>query len=260
MDKAPGEQHPIAEPLWPALVVPLFGLSLAGCGAVLWDGGGVPPGTRSSAGALVGLSAAALGFSLVLAWTVATALATLAVLAERHRWDRLGTLCRRCSPAVLRRAAATVLGLQLLTAPAASAGDAPSPFWGGHDGATVPGAPTTTSAGESERSPSPARAHTPAPAAGASMPGLPQRPPDASARREPTRPSPAQRTVDGALTVVRGDTLWSLAAAHLGPGATDEQIACAWPVWYELNRHVLPDGPHLLLPGQQLMVPGTGSR
>src|SRR5690625_1665235 len=35
---------------------------------------------------------------------------------------------------------------------------------------------------------------------------------------------------DAAVHVVRsGETLWSIAAAHLGPNATDAQIAAAWP-------------------------------
>jgi nucleoid-associated protein YgaU len=68
---------------------------------------------------------------------------------------------------------------------------------------------------------------------------------------------PSQRTVDGAVTVVRGDTLWSLAAAHLGPDATAAQIARAWPAWFELNRDVLRDGPDRLLPGQRLLVPAS---
>ncbi len=57
------------------------------------------------------------------------------------------------------------------------------------------------------------------------------------------------------VVVLRGDTLWSLAAAHLGPGATDAEIARAWPRWFAANEAVIGPNPDLLLPGQILSVP-----
>lgn len=225
--------------MWPVLVLPLLGLGLAACGAVLARSG--PSVGRTDPAAAVGLAAAAVGCAAVAVWLLAALLAVLAVLAERRRWVRVGRLCRRLSPALLRRAAATVLGAQLLVVPAAVADDAPSPFWPGGDataavGEQLPGTGTA-----------PAR---PAPP--------PVAPPDEGTRGGAAPPL-SVRTVDGTVTVVRGDTLWSLAAAQLGAGASDAQIAAAWPVWYQHNRHVLTDGPDRLLPGQQLLVPGTGS-
>jgi nucleoid-associated protein YgaU len=64
-------------------------------------------------------------------------------------------------------------------------------------------------------------------------------------------PLDADRTV----VVHRGDTLWAIAARHLGPGATAEEVAQAWPRWHESNRSVIGDDPDLLLPGQQLTPP-----
>ena len=58
------------------------------------------------------------------------------------------------------------------------------------------------------------------------------------------------------VTVRRGDTLWDLAARHLGAGATDGEIAAEWPRWYAANREVVGADPDLLLPGQQLAPPG----
>lgn len=61
-------------------------------------------------------------------------------------------------------------------------------------------------------------------------------------------------TVDH-VVVHRGDTLWDIAARHLGQQATDQDVAEEWPRWYAKNRDVIGDDPHLLRPGQQLAVP-----
>lgn len=61
---------------------------------------------------------------------------------------------------------------------------------------------------------------------------------------------------DPEVVVHRGDSLWSLAARHLGPDAGDAEIAHAWPQWYAANRDRIGDDPDLLLPGQVLRVPG----
>ncbi|MFC3806479.1 LysM peptidoglycan-binding domain-containing protein [Terrabacter sp. MAHUQ-38] len=57
------------------------------------------------------------------------------------------------------------------------------------------------------------------------------------------------------VTVRRGDSLWALAARHLGAGASDAQVAREWPRWYAANRSVIGDDPDLLVPGQQLRPP-----
>lgn len=87
----------------------------------------------------------------------------------------------------------------------------------------------------------------------------------------PTRPAPVRR--DASLDVLhpsrhparlpalegvvvrRGDTLWSIAARHLGPTATAAQIALEWPRWHAANRHVIGDDPDRLVPGQLLEPP-----
>lgn len=64
------------------------------------------------------------------------------------------------------------------------------------------------------------------------------------------------------VVVHRGDSLWSIAARHLGPDASDTEVARAWPQWYAANRDRIGDDPDLILPGQILRVPGpdqTGS-
>ncbi|GAA4288969.1 LysM peptidoglycan-binding domain-containing protein [Georgenia daeguensis] len=52
-----------------------------------------------------------------------------------------------------------------------------------------------------------------------------------------------------------GDSLWSIAATHVGEPATTEEVARAWPEWYRANRAELGTNPHLIHPGQLLHVP-----
>lgn len=67
---------------------------------------------------------------------------------------------------------------------------------------------------------------------------------------------------DGEVVVLRGDSLWTIAARHLGPEATDAEIAVAWPRWYAANRAVIGSDADRLLPGQILQAPSLsgGSR
>jgi nucleoid-associated protein YgaU len=70
-------------------------------------------------------------------------------------------------------------------------------------------------------------------------------------------PSRARQEAVGAVVVRRGDSLWDLAARHLGPDASAADIAAEWPRWYAANRHVIGPDPDLLLPGERLVPPGT---
>jgi hypothetical protein len=57
------------------------------------------------------------------------------------------------------------------------------------------------------------------------------------------------------VVVHRGDTLWDIARRHLGPGASDAEVAAAWPRWYATNQHVIGPDPDVLLPEQVLRAP-----
>lgn len=73
--------------------------------------------------------------------------------------------------------------------------------------------------------------------------------------------APTPRTAfipEEVVTVRQGDTLWSLAARELGHGASDQDIARAWPMWYALNVDVIGADPHVIHPGQQLRIPTPG--
>ena len=71
-------------------------------------------------------------------------------------------------------------------------------------------------------------------------------------------PAPRSRPDDDTtaeVVVRRGDSLWSIAARHLGPDPSEAEIAEAWPAWYAANREVIGPDPDLLLPGQVLHAP-----
>ncbi|MCO7274346.1 LysM peptidoglycan-binding domain-containing protein [Cellulosimicrobium cellulans] len=59
------------------------------------------------------------------------------------------------------------------------------------------------------------------------------------------------------VVVVRGDSLWSIAARHLPDGATDAQVADAVQRWYAANVEVVGDDPDLVRPGQVLVAPSA---
>lgn len=61
--------------------------------------------------------------------------------------------------------------------------------------------------------------------------------------------------VGDTVTVKPGDSLWRLAAQSLEQAASDRAIAAAWPTWWEHNRDVIGENPHLIYPGQQLDRP-----
>jgi hypothetical protein len=67
--------------------------------------------------------------------------------------------------------------------------------------------------------------------------------------------SPAPPVADPVL-VHAGDTLWSIAAAHLPPQRrTSAAIAAEWPRWWQANRGVIGTDPDLIRPGERLVPP-----
>jgi hypothetical protein len=74
----------------------------------------------------------------------------------------------------------------------------------------------------------------------------------------PDRPAGVPLVAQGRArqVIVRpGDTLWQIAARHLGPAATEAQVAADWPRWYAANRLVIGDDPGLITPGTVLHAP-----
>jgi hypothetical protein len=216
------------------------------------------------------LVAALLGLG-VATWLAVGVL--LAVLA--HLPGRVGSAARRLAehvaPAVSRRVAVVIAGAALggaLAPGTATAGDAPPRVATGLAAAPYPSPAFAASAvgvsgqaaedGPSAATPlvagSPAFAPTDA---GTPAPGwVPERPPvrpQPSTRLVSTPPSADERA---GVVVHRGDTLWSIVRDHLGPEATDAEVAAEWPRWHAVNRQVIGPDADVLLPGQVLQPPG----
>ncbi|HEU4668915.1 MAG TPA: LysM domain-containing protein [Arthrobacter sp.] len=78
----------------------------------------------------------------------------------------------------------------------------------------------------------------------------------------PATRAPAEATTDGGegVTVQAGDTLWDIAARHLGSGASDLDVALQWPRWYQANAALIGQNPDVLLPGQILQPPSSAHK
>ena len=199
----------------------------------------------------------------------AAALATLAsgwltlamLLAAAARLP--GSIGRRCSglrdryaPAVVQRWAAVVLGASVTavvlpgTAATAAQVAGPSPGWS-------PSTPDAAEPGDgsAERDVLPEE-----PAAGdgeVPEPGwVPSRPAPGPRADADLLTGRTRRGGDRAVVVLRGDSLWGIAAARLGAGASTAEIARSWPRWYAANRQVIGEDPDDLRPGTRLQPPG----
>ncbi|MCW2829831.1 MAG: hypothetical protein JWP31_523 [Aeromicrobium sp.] len=97
-----------------------------------------------------------------------------------------------------------------------------------------------------------------APTAEHSLAGLrlPDRPiADAPGATRDERPRQGESKLPSDVTVVPGDTLWSIAARWLGSGASDTEIARASAAWHDANREAIGDDPDLIFPSQRLTSP-----
>lgn len=168
--------------------------------------------------------AAVTGCWLCVAWFVLAVTCTAAAAAPGAVGRACGAAAETLAPWTLRTVVVTALGLTVVTGSAAAAS---------------PGFPAQldTTPGSTTLSPVDLT--------------------DLLADRTRSDLPPLDRPADGAyaVTVRAGDCLWSIAARHLGPQATDGEIAAAWPRWYELNRGVIGADPNLLQPGQHLLAP-----
>jgi hypothetical protein len=223
----------------------------------------------------------ATGACLLSAWLAAGTLAALVAHLPGAVGRRARTWADAWAPGAVRRVATVVVGAAVggVLAPGSAAGTAPAPPAGftatapreataGY--AAVPGAAEQLATGTRPPagptpgfsvapSPAPSTAHPASPAGRAAAPDpgwTPTRPLDRPQASPRLVAGPSPRTAQAPVVVLRGDTLWSIAARHLGPDATDAEIAHEWPRWYAANRTVLGDDPDLLLPGQVLLAPG----
>lgn len=243
-----------------AALILLLGLFLAGTGGSIVRRWRSSPASHESLGFedQIGIVANTAGLILTVWWAMSFAIAVAAALLERSGKVRAASAAGKFAPAFMRRLALAAVGLQLLTAPLATASTVPSP----------PGAAATARAAASA-----AWTPTAAPAPPGEPPAVPPGvSPGTSVASGPQwrplspviEPGPLigrplrlqQPAVQGAEVTVRpGDSLWSLSAARLGPFASDVDIALDWPRLYQTNRDVIGANPHLLRPGQVLRIP-----
>lgn len=195
--------------------------------------------------------AAALGAWVVLGWLVAGTTATLVTAALAGLGSPAHARAAALTPAAGRRLAGALLGLTLAAAPLAAA----LPV-GAVERAAVVSADHTgrLSVGGLDLD---------RPAATAPGGWSPDRPAathrrtagsEAAVRLVATTPHAEHRVLDE-VVVRRGDSLWDIAARHLGDGADAAEVAAEWPRWYAANRHLVGADPDLLRPGQRLVPP-----
>lgn len=86
---------------------------------------------------------------------------------------------------------------------------------------------------------------------------LPERPSGSLVAPAARRPDRVPREVEPAEVVVRpGDSLWTIAATALGPGADSATVTAYWQRIHLLNRRVVGTDPDVIRPGQHLALPG----
>ncbi|MHA7281671.1 LysM peptidoglycan-binding domain-containing protein [Arthrobacter sp. TMS2-4] len=260
------------------------GVVTSGAGAALLVGGRQTP--RPAVEGVLGVALSGIGLTVVGTWMLLFLVAVLAELLRRRGPSPMAALASACTPALMRRLAVALLGVNLLAVPAVAQAAAH-----GSEGGAAQALTATAAHGDTERvadlrasvdgpwfleraaradadGRDPRRGEErPAPAPGSGAPGF--KAPDPAGPVSPAwkpEPMPVEggpllrgesRTVLEAeeAVVAPGDSLWSIVAARLGPLASAADIAETWPLWYHANRAVIGDDPSFLLPGTVLQAP-----
>jgi len=216
------------------------GAVLIFAGTKIGSGSLWPPHSYQDALAVLSIGAGAA----VLSWLLlGLAAAAAGALLAKTGHLRLAALSAAASPAFLLRLAGAVVGLNLLVIPVA------------HGSPTTATAAPPTATGPASTAAVDPLWHQAHPAGEAVDPSWQPAPPAAApgivakplARHDLGNPR--------SVTVTAGDSLWQLAAAELGPLATDVEIAERWPDWHAANRRTIGHDPSLIRPGQTLVVP-----
>lgn len=161
----------------------------------------------------------------VVAGVGALAALMAATLQHAGRAPRLAARLEALAPGPIRRAAAALVAVALTTlctTGAASADSSVRDWLAGRAVATPPLAAT---------------------------------PPAAATAPPSATPAPTSSDAARAYVVRPGDCLWSIAAAALGPRATNRRIDGAWRELYTRNRSLIGDDPNLIYPGTALALP-----
>jgi resuscitation-promoting factor RpfA len=209
-------------------------------------------------------SAAALAAWIGVGWLSMTAFLEVASALPGAAGRGCAAVAAKASPMLVRRIVQAVIGVSVLA----------GPLTAGSAFATGPSTTTATSTPLDR----PISVAAPAPANAGPAPLAFDRPasafvaaPPPAAKRTSAGPAalatgiaprgagdPSDRSTDG-YVVRRGDTLWDIAARHLGPGASAVDISRAWPAWYDANRVVIGPDPSVIRPGELLVPPSAST-
>lgn len=214
-------------------------------GVLLWSSAGTlgavidGPATFDTTLAMV---AAAFAWALV-GWIAVTALCSALAAAPGRLGQAAGWCADRITPLAVQRLIRVTLGVAAAATPVI--GSVPA------GAASLPAgltAQTMSAACEADTSlPGVGRPDVALPVSHHPPPARPHPPHNDGARRSTPPPHP--------VVVEPGDTLWSIAAERLGPGASPAEIAGEWPRWYAANRKDIGSDPGFIRPGQQLRPP-----
>lgn len=250
-----------SSPAYRAIVVALIGLVPPAAG-VRWLGTGQLDALgkgRVTVDEIVGV-AALIGAWALLAWLCTAILLSAAATVPGRYGAVAGRYAAAVSPRLLRRLVAVLAGTAIVSgaAPALAAQGAPVAETSHAVTAvrTEPVAVTEHRVMHARwRTGHEAAAVRPGGGSAATAPALGRlgsRVVIADQTPLPSLDRPASATT---VVVVPGDCLWTIAARHLGPGATNVDIATEWRRWYDANREVIGADPDLILPGQRLTPP-----
>lgn len=197
--------------------------------------------------AMVALGVTVFGTLILIWWALTFSLAVAAELLVRLGRVKSARRIGAFAPVFMRRAACLALGMNLLAAPSAYAGSSVAP-------ATAAVEQVRTAADASSLSPQWIPVETQQTLEPSWRPSA--LPPGGSLLvKEPYGGRPSPDTAQGEVVVQPGDSLWTIAARHLGLDASDTMVAESWPRWYETNKKVIGKDPQLLQPGQILHPP-----
>lgn len=93
-------------------------------------------------------------------------------------------------------------------------------------------------------------------ATGTADASVPSPPATATTTALTTSPSREGSSRGSRHVVSVGESLWSIAAEHLGPDAGPDRVASLWPRIHAANIAVIGDDPDLIHPGAELVIPG----
>ncbi len=252
------------------------GALIAGMTALLGWAAGSPLETWRALVAALGASAptsdfdqllggsAALAAWIGLGWVSTAAFLEVASTLPGSVGRGCAAIAARTSPMLVRRIVQAVIGVSVLAGPLTA-------------GSAFAAGPSTTTS-TSTQVDRPVSGVAPRLAETSQAPPTLDRPatpfvasPPPAAKRTPTGAvalvagvahrdavDPGDRGVNG-YVVHRGDTLWDIAARHLGPHASAVDISRAWPAWYDANRATIGPDPSVISPGELLVPPSTST-